>query len=338
MGNCISLCPDPVYNLLSSAGLIKGRGHHINEIIIKGVKYSTVSLIEEGAYAFIYEGFKNATGECVALKRYTLMEPSQEQQVIEEIFIYRSLCPHKNIVKLYDSEIIHRPRTHLPELWMCMEYCHGPSLQDYINNRIHIKQDFSLCEVYEIMNHILHAIAHLHSQSPPVSHWDIKPGNFIFSSNGVLKLCDFGSSSRSYYLPRDLNEIEISERELESKMTMLYRPPETLDLWLKLKIDTKVDIWAFGVVLYLLVFKELPFEEAPLDIIDAIPKKYKNSTKPCPEEFRPLIAVVRSKMLVKNPSDRADIFEVSDAFSKISSLDPLQRPRPGLQSAQRPRF
>ena len=40
------------------------------------------------------------------------------------------------------------------------------------------------------------AIAHLHSQSPPIAHRDIKPENLLLAVDGTVKLCDFGSCSR----------------------------------------------------------------------------------------------------------------------------------------------
>ena len=42
---------------------------------------------------------------------------------------------------------------------------------------------------------VAQAMAHLHSQSPPIAHRDIKPENFLIAIDGAVKLCDFGSCS-----------------------------------------------------------------------------------------------------------------------------------------------
>ncbi|KPI87671.1 putative protein kinase [Leptomonas seymouri] len=338
MGNYVSLCPEPVQGFISSYGIGLSSSSHPSGVAIKGIDYSVVKLVGEGGYAFVYEGYNNVTGQRVALKRYVFSAMSQQQSTVEEMAIYHDVCPHDYIVTYLDSETLYRPGAPLPEMWVVMEFCDGPSLQDYINNRLQSSQSFSLREVYEIVDNILHAIGHLHFQSPPVSHWDIKPDNFLFMESGRLKLCDFGSATRQFYAPKSADEIAVTEAELGQKMTLLYRPPESVDLWSKNRIDTKADIWALGVIIYVLVFREMPFEANPMDVMAAVPKLYKNGEDCCPEEFKPLMELVRSKMLTKNPTDRADIFSISEELEKITELPSLPRPRPGFQSAQRPRF
>lgn len=338
MGNYVSFCPEPIQGLISSYGIGSSSNSHPTGVIIKGTDYSAIKLVGEGGYAFVYEGYNNVTGQGVALKRYVFSEMQQQQNAVEEMAIYHDVCPNDYVVTYLDSEMVYRPGAPLPEMWVVMEFCDGPSLQEYINSRLQSSQTFSLCKVYEIVDNIVHAIGHLHSQSPPVSHWDIKPDNFLFTDNGRLKLCDFGSATRQFYAPKSAEDIAVAESELGAKMTLLYRPPESLDLWSKDRIDTKADIWALGVIIYVLVFREMPFEANPMDVMAAIPKLYKNGGDSCPEEFRPLMKLVRFKMLTKKPSDRADVFSISEELEKITELPALSRPRPGFQSAQRPRF
>ncbi|CBZ30138.1 putative protein kinase [Leishmania mexicana MHOM/GT/2001/U1103] len=339
MGNYFSLCPEPVHGLISSYGIGSISSTHPSGVAVKGEEYSAVKLVGEGGYSFVYEGYNNATGQRVALKRYVFSETQQQQGAVEEMSIYRDVCPNDYIVTYLDSEVVYRPGVPLPEMWVVMEFCDGPSLQEYINNRLRSPQPFSVREVFEIVDNIVHAIGHLHSQSPPVSHWDIKPDNFLFTDTGRLKLCDFGSATRQFYAPTSAEEMSAAESELGSRMTLLYRPPESLDLWSKDRVDTKADIWALGVIIYVLVFREMPFDANPMEVMAAVPKRYKGKTQEgCPGEFRALMDIVRTKMLTKKPADRADIFAISEALEGITHLPPLPRPRPGFQSAQRPRF
>lgn len=339
MGNFVSLCPEPLQGLMSSYGLGGDSSAHPSGVAVKGVDYSAVKLVGEGGYAFVYEGYNNVTGQRVALKRYVFTEMDQQQGAVDEMTIYRDACPNDYVVTYLDSEMLYRPGAPLPEMWVVMEFCDGPSLQDYINNRLQSPQSFSVREVFEIVDNIVHAIGHLHSLSPPVSHWDIKPDNFLFTDTGRLKLCDFGSATRQFYAPKSAEEVAAAEAELGAKMTLLYRPPESLDLWAKDRVDTKADIWALGVIIYVLVFREMPFDANPMEVMAAVPKRYKGSGDDgCPAEFKPLMEIVRTKMLTKKPADRCDVFAVSEALEAITQLPPLTRPRPGFQSAQRPRF
>ena len=44
--------------------------------------------------------------------------------------------------------------------------------------------------------------------------------------------------------------------------TPMYRPPEILDTYLNYPINTAMDVWAFGCMVYLLIFGKHPFEDS----------------------------------------------------------------------------
>jgi AP2-associated kinase len=55
----------------------------------------------------------------------------------------------------------------------------------------------------------------------------------------------------------------------EKYTTFMYRPPEMIDMYLKLKVDTKVDMWMLGVLIYILNYCKDPFDESKLAIMNA---------------------------------------------------------------------
>lgn len=96
--------------------------------------------------------------------------------------------------------------------------------------------------------------------------------NFLVSMNNEIKLCDFGSATTQVYQPDNtwsVNKRNLVEDDIAKQTTPMYRAPEMLDLYNNYRIDSKVDIWALGCVLYLLCFNKHPFEDgAKLRIIN----------------------------------------------------------------------
>lgn len=45
------------------------------------------------------------------------------------------------------------------------------------------------------------ALAHMHSQNPPIVHRDMKIENLLISKDGAIKLCDFGSATLDIFRP-----------------------------------------------------------------------------------------------------------------------------------------
>ena len=260
--------------------MLSGSGHP-SGVDIKGAYYNIQCLLGEGGYGYVYLGY-DSTHSPLALKRFVVHEPEHQERFLDEVRIHRQLSPHPTIVGFVESAIKQNSGP-LPEVWLSMEYCQGPSLQALVNQAMMERQgSLPRQMILQIASDVVDAVAHMHSQSPPIAHWDLKLDNVLKStaSDGAVtwKLCDFGSASALYYLCRNPQEIQIAETELKLRMTTLYQAPETLDLWTKRRVDTKVDMWNLGVLLYTLVMMEMPFEENPLEIIAGVPKIYQNVT------------------------------------------------------------
>lgn len=116
----------------------------------------------------------------------------------------------------------------------------GIDLFDYIE----VKPDMSESECKLIFRQICAAVYHLHKHG--IVHRDIKDENIIVDENGIIKLTDFGSAGYTNQGPFDV-----------FVGTIDYASPEVLR---GEKYEGKPqDIWALGILLYTMLYKENPF-------------------------------------------------------------------------------
>ncbi|EGV66470.1 hypothetical protein CANTEDRAFT_117364 [Yamadazyma tenuis ATCC 10573] len=116
----------------------------------------------------------------------------------------------------------------------------GIDLFDYIE----IRKDMTEVECQFIFKQIASAVFHLHKHG--IVHRDIKDENVIVDERGIIKLIDFGSAGYTKSGPFDV-----------FVGTIDYASPEVLR---GEKYDGKPqDIWALGILLYTILYKENPF-------------------------------------------------------------------------------
>jgi len=165
----------------------------------------------------------------------------------------------------------------------------------------------------------------LHYRRPqPILHRDIKLENILIDSHQSFVLCDFGSaiflpsSTKNDYQQYHLNQLTTTiiqqlEEEIQRYTTLSYRAPEMIDLYSRLPITLKVDIWAMGCLLYKLMYNTMPFGESILAI--------QNGTFVIPDDMshiysRELNLFVRY-MLEIDINKRPDIWQVSYMTYKL---------------------
>jgi calcium-dependent protein kinase len=149
---------------------------------------------------------------------------------------------HPNIIKLYEVYEDNR------YIFLIMEECSGGELFDRIIERINSKNMFTEKEAAAMFKQMMSAICYCHSQN--ICHRDLKPENLLFLNNksdSPLKVIDFGLS-------------KIFTSKTENKMTTkvgtaYYVSPEVLQG----NYDEKCDIWSSGVILYILLCGDPPF-------------------------------------------------------------------------------
>jgi serine/threonine protein kinase len=123
---------------------------------------------------------------------------------------------------------------------LVLEYAAGGSLFDFIwRDEEYLERQ----EVVRIFRSLVSAVAWCHNQC--VIHNDIKPENVFLTSQGEVRLADFGGAVWSF-----------DENMQSAARTRLYVAPE---VFANQKYDEGVDVWSLGVLLCELVWRIHPF-------------------------------------------------------------------------------
>jgi eukaryotic-like serine/threonine-protein kinase len=146
---------------------------------------------------------------------------------------------HPNIAQLIDAGVAPSGQPYL-----VLEYVEGDHIDSYA-----VERNLDIEARVRLFLDVLAAVAHAHSCL--IVHRDIKPSNILVTPTGTVKLLDFGIAA---LLGPDETGLT---REVDAGLTPEYAAPEQL---LKLPVTTATDVYALGLVLYLLLAGKHPLD------------------------------------------------------------------------------
>jgi len=159
------------------------------------------------------------------------------KQLKEEIYIMCQL-DHPNIVRLEEVYESHS------EIYLVQEVCKGGELFDRLDEQPDYHYTEAQCA--RLVKHMLSSVLYIHNKG--IIHRDLKLENFLFSeteAESELKMIDFGLSKHFTF----------GEVEHEAVGTPYTVAPEVI----RGSYDERCDVWAIGVITYLLLSGEPPF-------------------------------------------------------------------------------
>jgi eukaryotic-like serine/threonine-protein kinase len=169
---------------------------------------------------------------------------------------------HPHIARLFDAGV-----SPTGQPYLVLEYVNGQAIDSYCNEhalgieaRIHLFLD------------VLEALAHAHANL--IVHRDIKPANVLVSVDGQVKLLDFGIAKLldddARWGDSPVAETSALTREAGAALTPNFAAPEQLT---RGRVTTATDVYAVGVLLYVLLSGQHPLGAAtrsPATLIRAI--------------------------------------------------------------------
>lgn len=251
-------------------------------------RYQVSEELGRGAMAVVYKGFDPVIGRTVALK--TLAFDTNSDDVFDlKQRLYREACAagtlnHPNIVTIYD--VIQEDTT----LAVALEFIDGQTLEDLIPQRAPLTIEAAM----QIFEQIAAALDYAGARG--IVHRDIKPANIMVTSEGRVKVADFGIAR----LPvSDSTQSMVVGRVVGSPS---YMSPEQVR---GEPLDARSDLFSASIVLYELLTKKRPFTGD-----DLATTMYRIVHEPMdrPHQFNPAIGPAVTaffdKALAKKPDDR----------------------------------
>ena len=253
-------------------------------------RYEVLNELGKGAMGVVYLAKDPVIGRLVAIKTIKTSqgdEDDSESREFRERFVREAqtagILSHPNIVTIHDIG----EDTESRASFIAMEYIEGRNLKSLLTD----KNRFTWDEIADLVAQIGEALDYAHRKG--IIHRDVKPANIILTTDGKVKITDFGIA-------------KVASSNLTTTGQFLgtpnYMSPEQVS---GAPVDGRSDIFSLGVVLYELLTLRKPFQG---DNLTAISYKivHEDFTPPAelstdvPPEFNPIVA----RAMAKDPWNR----------------------------------
>jgi serine/threonine protein kinase/tetratricopeptide (TPR) repeat protein len=206
-------------------------------------RYTLAESIGQGGMGMIYRGQDQFTGLPVAIKQIKAdiaADPLFANQFEREKQALQQLN-HPRI-----TQFIEAIETDDGDKYLVMEYVPGHSLAGLLE-----KELLPIEQALEIALDLADALQSAHQLK--IIHGDIKPDNVLLAADNTPRLMDFGAAQLSQATQLMQNSANLG--------TFAYMSPEACR---DEPLDTRTDIWSFGVMLYEMLAGQRPFDHPNL--------------------------------------------------------------------------
>mmetsp|Transcript_18816 Transcript_18816/g.32119 ORF Transcript_18816/g.32119 Transcript_18816/m.32119 type:complete len:375 (-) Transcript_18816:784-1908(-) len=254
-------------------------------------KYSLVNPLSSGSFGFVHLYRNIETGEQVAIK--FIERGDRVNKYVEAEILNHRMLRHPHVIEF--KEVF------LTDTYICiaMEYATGGNLFSYVQRAVRLKEPAARW----FFQQLVIGLDYCHRKG--VVNRDIKLENTLLQMvQGLplplLKICDFGYS-KAHFMSAPKSKVG----------TLAYMSPEVLNSK-GTYAGNLADIWSCGVMLYVMLFGQYPFE----------------SPSQGPVQQNQRVSTMMARILQVQwtiPSDVPISAECRDLLSRMLVLDPTKR-------------
>jgi len=260
--------------------------------------YQILAELGRGGMGVVYKGYEPALDRHVAIKM--LAQTLSHDQSVKERFLREA----RSMAALNDPHIIqiYFIGEESGQPYFAMEFIDGESLSSFLKR----EGKCSPGNAAKLIQQTALGLATAHDKG--VIHRDIKPGNLMLSTRGVVKIADFG--------------IALSAQDFAKKLTSTgefvgtpgYLSPEVCTGNL---VDQRSDIFSLGIVLFELLTGRMPFnDQSPLGLMLEVVRAEIPDVRQLNAEVDAELTEILRRMTAKDPAQRyASCHELADALS-----------------------
>ncbi|KAK4282408.1 hypothetical protein QN277_013790 [Acacia crassicarpa] len=207
--------------------------------------YKLYEEVGEGVSATVYRALCVPLNKIVAIKVLDLEKCNNDLDGIRREVQTMTLIDHPNLLRAYCSF------TAGHNLWVVMPYMAGGSCLHIMKSDY--PEGFEEPVIATLLREVLKALVYLHAHGH--IHRDVKAGNILIDSDGMVKVADFGVSACMF----DAGDRQRSRNTFVG--TPCWMAPEVMQQLHG--YDFKADIWSFGITALELAHGHAPFSKYP---------------------------------------------------------------------------
>jgi serine/threonine protein kinase/Flp pilus assembly protein TadD len=272
----------------------------------------------------VYHAKDHKLGRDVAIKvlREELATDPERLRRFEQEARSASALNHPNIITIHDIG------KHDATPYIAMEFVEGKTLREMLT-----AGPLPTKKLLQLATQIAEGLAKAHSAG--IIHRDLKPENLMVTSDGYVKILDFGLAKLRTSLPDTESEVATMTKEGTAQGTVMgtvgYMSPEQAK---GQPTDHRSDQFSFGAIIYEMITGQRAFQrDSSVQTLSAIIEQDPASIAVIHPETPTHLRVIAERCLAKNSEERYD--STRDLARELKSIGEIATPTIAASSKKR---